>query len=220
VVNLNTSNANGHGKDDMLELLARARAGNHQSIGELLQHYRNYMLLLAATKFPKRLQTRISASDLVQETMIKAHRHFAQFQGHSERELLAWLRQVLVSNLASFVEQHMFTAKRDVRREVSMAQLAETLNGSTTQLNSLLHAGSDSPSARVQQSEEAVVLAERLAELPARYREVLVLRNIQGLSFEEVAARMGRSPGTTRMLWLRAIERLRAVYRRAEQHGK
>jgi RNA polymerase sigma-70 factor (ECF subfamily) len=69
----------------------------------------------------------------------------------------------------------------------------------------------------VQDREEAVELADRLAQLPASYREVLVLRNLQGLPFDEVAERIGRSVGATRMLWLRAIEKLRAIYRAEEQ---
>jgi RNA polymerase sigma-70 factor (ECF subfamily) len=63
-----------------------------------------------------------------------------------------------------------------------------------------------------------VVLADRLAQLPDDYREVLVLRNLQGLPFEEVAERMERSVGAVRMLWLRAIEKLRLVYRSEESH--
>jgi RNA polymerase sigma-70 factor (ECF subfamily) len=219
VAGLHSSNTNPVVRNDLRELLARAREGGEKGISELLQHYRGYMLLLAAARFPKRLQPRFSPSDLVQETMLKAHRHFSRFQGQSEGELLAWLRQVLVSKLATFVEQHVAVAKRDIRREVSLAQLDGEL-GEPIQLEPVLSMSGESPSARVQQSEEAALLAERLAELPARYREVLVLRNMQGLSFEEVAARMNRSPGTTRMVWLRAIERLREVYRRAEKHGE
>ena len=67
-----------------------------------------------------------------------------------------------------------------------------------------------------QQREEAVVLADRLAQLPEDYREVLVLRNLQGLAFEEVAQRIDRSVGATRMLWLRAIEKLRSAYRKED----
>jgi len=72
------------------------------------------------------------------------------------------------------------------------------------------------PGERVQR-EEAVLLADRLSQLPASYRRVLVLRNLQGMPFEEVAREIDRSVGATRMLWLRAIEKLRAVYRKEEQ---
>jgi RNA polymerase sigma-70 factor (ECF subfamily) len=202
----------------MQALLSGARQGNLQSLGELLQRYRNYLMLLAATQIEKRWQSRISPSDIVQETMLKAHRHFAQFHGQSEQEFLAWLRQILLSNLATFVEQHMLAAKRDMRREVPIER-SHAVGEDTVRMGPLLRAAGETPSACVQQREEAVMLADRLAQLPPLYREVLVLRNIQGLSFEQVAARLDRSLGATRMLWLRAIEKLRGVYRR-EEHGR
>jgi RNA polymerase sigma-70 factor (ECF subfamily) len=193
-------------------LVDDARGGDVSSIGVLLQQYRNYLMVLASTQLEARLQPRVSPSDVVQETMLRAHKNFGQFRGGTEGELLAWLRQILVNNLAKFVEQHMLAARRDVRREVSIERLGKALEKSTIQLAALLPAASKSPSMAVQQLEEAVQLADRLAQLPGDYREVLVLRNLQSLPFEEVAARMDRSVGAARMLWLRAIERLRAVY--------
>jgi RNA polymerase sigma-70 factor, ECF subfamily len=198
-------------------LVHDARQGDTSSIGVLLQQYRNYLTVLASTQLENRLQPRVSPSDVVQETMLRAHKNFAQFRGATEGELLAWLRQILVNNLAKFVEQHMLAARRDVRREVSIERLGAALEQSTVQLAALLPADISSPSLAVQRREEAVELADRLAQLPADYREVLVLRNLQSLPFEEVAQRMERSVGATRMLWLRAIERLRAVYGHANE---
>jgi RNA polymerase sigma-70 factor, ECF subfamily len=197
-------------------LISRARLGSKSSLGSLLEQYRNYLIVLAATQIEKRLQPRVSPSDVVQETMLRAHKNFGQFRGTTEQELLAWLRQILVNNLARFVEQHMLAARRDVRREVSIERLGVALEQSTIQLAALVPAQGKSPSMAVQQREEAVVLADRLAQLPDDYREVLVLRNLQGLPFEDVAQRIGRSVGATRMLWLRAIEKLRTVYRQDE----
>jgi RNA polymerase sigma-70 factor (ECF subfamily) len=206
------------GVPDVRSMISRARHGHRSSIGALLQLYRNYLVVLASTQIEKRLQPRVSPSDVVQETMLRAHKNFGQFRGTTERELLAWLRQILVNNLAKFVEQHVLAARRDVRREVSIERLGAALEQSTVQLAALLPAGGKSPSMAAQQREEAVVLADHLAELPADYREVLVLRNLQGLMFDEVARKMNRSVGATRMLWLRAIEKLRAVYQREEEH--
>jgi RNA polymerase sigma-70 factor (ECF subfamily) len=197
-------------------LISDARRGDTSSIGVLLQQYRNYLLVLATTQIETRLQPRVSPSDVVQETMLRAHKNFAQFRGSSEAELLGWLRQILVNNLAKFVEQHVLAARRDVRREVSIERLGAALEHSTIQLAALLPAAGKSPSMAVQQREEAVLLADRLAQLPKSYREVLVLRNLQSLPFEEVAERIDRSVGATRMLWLRAIEKLRAVYVKEE----
>jgi RNA polymerase sigma-70 factor (ECF subfamily) len=61
------------------------------------------------------------------------------------------------------------------------------------------------------QRERAAVLADQLARLRPQYRDVLVLRHLEELPFEEVARRMERSPGAVRMLWLRAIDELRRV---------
>lgn len=203
---------------DVPLMISRARRGDKSTVGALLQLYRNYLLVLASTQLENRIQPRVSPSDVVQETMLRAHKNFGQFRGTTEPELLAWLRQILVNNLAKFVEQHLLAARRDVRREVSIERLGAALEQSTVQLAALLPAESKSPSMAVQQHEEAVVLADRLAKLSPSYREVLVLRNLQGLPFEEVATRLGRSVGATRMLWLRAIEKLRSVYRNHEPY--
>jgi RNA polymerase sigma-70 factor, ECF subfamily len=201
----------------VLGLLREARQGDTHSIGELLQQYRNYLNVLAFSQIDKRLLPRVSPSDVVQETMLRAHKNFAQFRGGTERELLAWLRQILVNNLANFVEQHILAARRDLRREVSIDRLGASLEQSTIRLAALLPDQGKTPSMVVQRREEAVLLADRLAQLPADYREVLVLRNLQQLPFDEISQRMNRSTGATRMLWLRAIEKLRLLYEKEKQ---
>lgn len=195
------------------ELISAAREGDRQSLGELLANYRAYLTLLGSMHFQRRLQARVSPSDIVQETLLRAHRNFEQFRGQSERELMGWLREILVNALARFVEQHVHAAKRDVRREVSLAQFAETVGN---HLQESPAANEPAPADGALAGEDSVLLAHLLSQLPEHYREVLVLRNIEGLSFDQVATRLDRSPGATRMLWLRAIEKLRAAHRKAE----
>jgi RNA polymerase sigma-70 factor (ECF subfamily) len=184
----------------------------------LLTHYRKYLLVLAAHQIEKRLAPRVSPSDIVQETMLKAQLHLGQFRGRTEKEFLAWLRQILATRLARFVEEHLLAAKRDIRREISMERLQGADGDSAPQLQSLLRAEAQSPSAAARQREDSIAVAELLAQLPSRYRDILIWRNTQGLSFEEIAARLDRKPGATRMLWLRAIEKLRAIYRKEKLH--
>jgi RNA polymerase sigma-70 factor (ECF subfamily) len=62
--------------------------------------YENYLLLLARLQIGRRLQSKVDAADLVQETFLEAHRHFTQFRGRTEEELVGWLRQILAANLA------------------------------------------------------------------------------------------------------------------------
>jgi len=203
---------------DVASLLAGARDGDLGNLGELLSHYRKYLLVLATAQIEKRLAPRVSPSDIVQETMLKAQRHLAQFRGQSEKEFLAWLRQILATRLARFVEEHLLAAKRDIRREISMERFQGGVDHSAPQLKSLLRAEVQSPSEAVQKREDSFVLADLLAQLPRRYRDILIWRNTQGLSFDEIAARLDRKPGATRMLWLRAIEKLRAIYRKEKLH--
>jgi RNA polymerase sigma-70 factor (ECF subfamily) len=194
------------------QLLAEARQGQGERLGALLELYRNYLYLLARTQIDLHLQARANPSDVVQETFLHACRHFRQFRGTTEAELLAWLRRILVRNLARLVEKQVLTQKRDVRREVSLDQRRRALHASSSRFEAALASQVSSPSAQAQRRELAALVADQLAALPPAYREVIVLRNLEGLPFDEVARRMGRSAGAVRVLWLRALDRLRQLH--------
>lgn len=191
------------------ELLGHARAGSSECLGQLLQLYANYLKLLVLAQLEQNLRARVSPSDVVQETFFEAHRDFVQFRGKTSAEFVAWLRRILVNNLCRVIEKHVLAEKRDVRREVSLERLATALEQSTARLEAVLPDPGPSPSAGLHRREMEIVLADQLAELPSDYREVIVLRHIEGLPFEEVARRMERTSGAVRMLWLRAIKSLR-----------
>jgi RNA polymerase sigma-70 factor (ECF subfamily) len=106
--------------------------------------------------------------------------------------------------------------KRDVRREVSLEEIGRRLEQSTVRLETLLAVESDSPSRHAVEREHEVLLADALAALPADYRDVIVLRHIDGLPFDEVAQRMKRTAGAVRMLWLRALKKLRETLEERE----
>jgi len=190
-------------------LLERARSGSTESLGHLLQLYGNYLRLLTVAQLEQRLRARVSPSDVVQETFFEAHRDFAQFRGTTTAEFIAWLRRILVNNLYRVVEQHVLAEKRDVRRELSLERLATALEQSTARLEAVILDPGRSPCADLQHQELEVTLADEIASLSADYREVIILRHIQLLPFEEIGQRMDRSSGAARMLWLRAIKQLR-----------
>jgi RNA polymerase sigma-70 factor, ECF subfamily len=194
----------------------RLAEGDRETLGDVLQLYWNYLHLLAETQLDRRLRVRFSPSDLVQETLLEAHRDFPQFRGTTEQELLAWLRQILVHNLVVAVRRHVQASKRDVRRDVSLEQVCAALDRSAQGMAAILAHHGTSPSDRVQREEMLVTLADRLAELPQDYREVIVLRHLQGCSFADIAVRLDRSEGAVRMLWLRAIGQLRTRWNERE----
>jgi RNA polymerase sigma-70 factor (ECF subfamily) len=185
-------------------LLGQARAGCAEALGRLLELYRNYLRLLARTQIDLALRVRLDPSDLVQETLLEAHRDFAQFAGTTEKELLAWLRRILVRNLADQVKHH----KAQVRNWKRQESLEALLDRSSSAAEQALAKGISTPSAQASRREQAVLLADALARLPADYREVIVLRHLEHLKFDDIAARLGRSAGAVRMLWSRALEKL------------
>ena len=193
------------------EILQKAQDGDNQSLGELLSVYRGYLLGIAVARLDVRVRARCNPSDVVQETMLEAFRDFHQFRGGLEREFLAWIRQILANNLARAVQTHLLTEKRDMRREQQIDPHSSS-NASRIQRqpNWFADRGA-SPSSMMQKSEQLSVVLDRMSHLPSHYRDVLVLRHIEELSFDEVAARLGKSSGAVRMIWLRALETLREV---------
>ncbi len=196
----------------VLDKLDLARDGDTDSLGELLQLYRNYLTVLATTQLDRRLRRRMSPSDLVQEAMLAAHRDFRTFRGGSEGELLAWLRQILVNCLRDAIDTHVNAQKRDLRRDVSIDQVSQALDNSAANFATFLADRGPSPSEPMRRQEKSVALANQLSKLRPEYRDVIVLRNLQGLSFNEIAERLDRKPGTVRMLWLRAMDKFKETY--------
>ena len=190
------------------ELLQQARTGDAAAVGPLLDGCRSYLLVLAQAQIGRRLRGKVDAADLVQEVFLAAHRHFAQFRGRTEGELLSWLREILGTTLSNLVRHYYGTQRRDVRLE---RELAAELDRSSQVLGQVLAADESSPSQRASRREQAVLLADALARLPADHRAVLVLRHLEGLPFPEVARRMGRGVDATKKLWTRALDRLRRV---------
>ena len=193
---------------DPERLLLLARGGSAPALGQLLELYRDYLALLARLQISRRLQSKVDAADLVQETFMEAHEHFAGFRGSTEGELVSWLRQILATTLANLVRHYCGTQRRDIRLE---RDLADELGESSRALDRGLMAKHSSPSQRAARREQAVLLADALARLPADYREVIILRHLEGLKFAEVAGRMGSTVDRVKKMWTPALAELRSA---------
>jgi RNA polymerase sigma-70 factor (ECF subfamily) len=188
------------------ELLHLAKAGSLPAQGQLLELYRNYLTLLARLQIGRRLRGKIDPADLVQETFLNAHRDFARFRGVSEGELLAWLRRILAVNLAMLLRRYLGTQRRDVRME---RELAHEVEQSSRVIDLALVSPDSSPSQQAARREQAVIVADALDRLPEDYREVIILRHMEALTFPEVAEHMGRTLDSVKKLWTRALVQLR-----------
>jgi RNA polymerase sigma-70 factor (ECF subfamily) len=195
------------GGADLCRLIERARRDKPGALDALLDSYRNYLRLLARTGLDASLQGKADPSDLVQEAMLKASQCFGQFRGTTDAELAGWLRQILARCLADFVRRYR-TGVRRAGREQSLDQL---LNRSSQAMERILATNGNSPSASAQRRDLGVVLSDALAQLSEDHREVVVLFHLEGLGWEEVARRLGRTEGAARKLWARALKQLRPL---------
>ncbi len=184
----------------------QARTGDREACGRLLEAVRPYLTLLARVSIGQRLQGKAEAADLVQETFTQALGDFHTFRGESPGEFLAWLRRILVCNLADLMRRFYGTQARDVRLE---QQLSVALEQSSSSLAAALAAPQSSPSEQAVRAEQALHVAEKLAALPVHYRDVLLLREIEGVTFPEIAQRMNRTVDSVEKLWVRGLARLR-----------
>ena len=190
------------------ELIRRCRNGETVARDQLFARYHHYLYVLAQAQLGKRLRAKCAPSDIVQQTLLEAHRDFAGFQGQHEGELLAWLRRILAHNL--FNEARRYAAlQRDAGREVSLDQVRAGVEDSSLLLRRCLASSGPSPSELAQEHESAARLAVALSRLPEDYQTVLLLRVFEELPAEEAAQRMGRSAGAVRMLQMRALTALR-----------
>jgi RNA polymerase sigma-70 factor (ECF subfamily) len=194
--------------------LSAARAGSAEALGQALEACRGYLLLIARQELDAELQAKGGASDLVQDTFLKAHRHFGRFHGTTEEELLAWLRRLLLNNLADFRRLYRATDKRRATREVALEA-----GGSSAERGGNLAAAVPSPSKAVMGEERAAALQQVIDTLPEDYRCVLQLRHQEDQSFEEIGRRMNRSANAARKLWARAVERLQQEWERRHERG-
>lgn len=188
----------------------RAGSGEAPAAADaLLRHYQPWLRMMARGQVDTHLGGKVGVSDVVQQTLAEAVRAFPGFRGTTDAEFAVWLRRILAHVLAHEVRKYRGTAKRDVAREVSFEL---ELDSVSQRLGDLIPGRETSPTAALAQAEQQRQLAAVLERLPDDYRTVLVLRHLEGFSHEEIARRLGRNPGAVRMLWVRALARLRQEY--------
>jgi RNA polymerase sigma-70 factor (ECF subfamily) len=181
-----------------------------------LESYREYLRVLARLQIDPRLRAKVDPSDVVQETLLRAHQGIAQFQGTSDAEMAAWLRTILANTLASALRRFQ-AGGRDVALERSLEAAVEE---SSCRLEAWLAAEQSSPEERALRQEQLLGLAEALAQLPEDQRRAVELRHLGGCSVAEVAGQMQRSKEAVAKLLLRGVARLRELLDGPSEGGK
>jgi RNA polymerase sigma-70 factor (ECF subfamily) len=172
-----------------------------------VEDYADYLCLLARIELDKRLWAKSSPSDVVQETILRAHQNRRQFRGRSEAEYCAWLRRIL-ANVIINVVAHYKAQKRDVGIKRS---LNDSLGDTSTRLEALVPDRGGSPSAVVLRRERLRLLATALAQLPDDQRRAIELRYAHGRPLSEISAIMDRTSVSVAGLLRRGLSNLRAT---------
>lgn len=197
-----------------MDLIARARAGEPDALGDLCNLYRNYMRMVVRAGLGPRLRERVELSDVVQEALVEVIRQFPQFTGQNEAALVGWLRRLVGQKLADLGRYHS-RAKRSAGGPDVPLDAAWDLGGGGAdshvggKLLDMLALSQTSPSEDASRRELTVLLADALAALPESEAEVLWLRHAEGLSFESIGDRIGVSRKSIRGIWARGLKSLK-----------
>ncbi len=198
-----------------VELIAQARAGQSDALGQLCDLYRNYLRMVVRTGLGPKLRERVELSDVVQETLIEVIRQFPQFTGQTEAALVGWLRRLVSQKLVDLSRYHS-RVKRGAGQSalpldapIGSEPLGEPGGGGPTRLVDMLALSQTSPSEVASKRELSVLLADALDGLPEREAEVLWLYHAENLSFESIGGRLGLSRKAVRGIWARGLRDLK-----------
>ena len=194
------------------------RGGASASRDEVFARAREYLRVLARIGLDPRLRGKVDESDVVQQSLLEAHRDWDQFRGTTAGERFAWLRQILARNLANLLRDYT-RAKRDVTREYVPGAAVEA---SSARLERWLAADQTTPGTAAGREEEAVRVAVALAGLPEAQREAVTLRHWHGWPLARIAEQMGTTPDAVTGLLYRGLKALRARLREDDdghEHG-
>lgn len=178
--------------------------------------YRDYLHMLARFQISTRLQGKLDASDIVQQTILRAHAKQDQFRGNSDAEWLGWLRTILANVLASSARGYEASA-RNVDRELS---LETALESSSVRMEQFLAIEQSSPSRVAVRAEELLRLSHALVRLPDDQRIALELHHLQGMTVAEVAQKLDRTRPAIAGLLFRGLKRLRELMGEESENEK
>jgi RNA polymerase sigma-70 factor (ECF subfamily) len=193
------------------DLIAQAVSGDRNALEQLLLNYHDRLADYVRSQFPPLLQGVSEVEDVLHKAYVKVFRGIATFEGRTEETFYAWLRTVARNQLADDVKH-----RRRERRAPQQPQDGQ--HSWVVTLSEWVVGKSVTPSRKAARQEAIRAIQVALAALPEDYRQAIWLRYMQGLSLEEAAKRMGRSPDSVRGLCARARQKLRAMMGHASSY--
>lgn len=196
------------------ELMRLSRKGDHTAFAKLFDLRRAQLSGEASRKLGKQMQSRMDASDVIQEVFLEADRRLEEMSD-SEIPMLAWMRLLLKQKIVDMQRRHLHASKRAMAREQSIEHRVADLDSIAHQLVASL----TSPSIRVHRDELQVQVRQVLSELSVLDRQVLVLRHFESKSNREIADELGLSINAASNRYVRALKHFKSVLDSAGMHN-
>lgn len=194
-------------------LLASDRSEQSADWTEIMLRHRDRLRRMVDVRMHPRLQGRVDASDVIQETFIEAARVLKNGQQNQDIPVYLWLRRLANQKLIQAHRQHLQAVGRDARRE--QAQVAEP-QASSVSIARYLIGNFTSPSLQAIRQERESMLQRGLEQLEPLDREVLALRHFEQLSGPESAEILGISHDAVKKRYIRALEKLQRIMAQQE----
>jgi len=186
-------------------LLDLARTGDTGAIEKLFKEHRAYLFRVVDMQLGKELRTRVDVSDVVQETQTVAARRLSEYLRQQPMAFRLWLRRLAQDQLVTAYRRHLGTKCRTLKGEVALPERSSLM------LAQQLVSGLPTPSQYAARTEQIKCIRAAVARLEMSDQEVLLLRNYEQLSFDEIACLLQIKPATARKRYGRALLRLNKV---------
>jgi RNA polymerase sigma-70 factor, ECF subfamily len=191
-------------------LLREAARGDVTAVRCLIERHRDRLRRMIAARLDRRLAPRLDPSDVVQETLADAARKLPDYLRDRPLPFYPWLYRLAADRLARTHRDHVASTVRGIGREERIDGPSHD-EATAPRLAERLAANDTTPGRRMAGEERRLLLAEAVARMDAADREVLGLRYLDKLAFDEIAAVLEIGLSAVKMRHLRAIERLRGL---------
>lgn len=188
---------------ELEDWLRRAGNGDRAAVGILLERYRDRLRRMIGPRLNDRVEARLDASDVVQETLMDAAQRLESYVRDRPLPFYPWLYRLARERLAQVHRHHLRAERRQADRE---CHGADGLAG--RDLVDALAASGTSPSGGAIREEDRAAIRRALGELSEPDRDVLTMRYVDQLTFAEIAAILGITGGAARLRHYRALRRI------------
>ncbi|MBF0107543.1 MAG: sigma-70 family RNA polymerase sigma factor [Deltaproteobacteria bacterium] len=187
-----------------INLVNKAKAGEGKALDLLLERYMGRVLKIVRMRLGAHLRQKTESMDIVQEVMIRALNGFETFEPKDEAAFLHWISKLVSNEIRDLADYHQ-AQKRDLNKE---HKKAKDQDPSRSVISNLPAKSMYRPSFQVQLKQEVLELETALDQLSEDQRDVVVMRQYEGMSFKDIAEMLNTTEDAARMKFARAIDKL------------